>query len=395
MCRYRLRPAPAQEVILKDHCAQARFVWNLAVEQQSWWRPGRRSAPGYVQQCRQLTAARSEHAWLRNGSQMVQQQALGDFAQAMQHFFGGAHRRPGWRKAGRSEGFRIVAVRPGHVRMLNRGAREIWTPKAGWVRFGWSRPVPGGVKSYRVTLDRAGRWHIAFAVIPGTIPGPGTGEVVGLDRGVAVSAALSTGGLRQVPRLSPGRQRRLRLLQHKLARSQRGSSRRARTKPAVAKLKASEVDARRDWWEKLTTDLARRFDAMRTENLNVRNMTRSVKGTLGEPGRGVARKASPNREILASGWGLLERRLEEKAPGRVERVNPAFTSQSCSACGSVDRRSRESQAVFRCRSCGFACDADLNAARNIAAGHAVTARRGVRSCRACEPRTSASRPPGR
>lgn len=395
MCRYRLRLTPAQEVILKDHCAQARFVWNLAVEQQSWWRPGRRSAPGYLQQCRQLTAARSEHGWLRSGSQMVQQQALRDFAQAMQQFFGGTHRRPGWRKAGRSEGFRIVAVRPGHVRRLNRGAGEIWIPKAGWVRFRWSRPVPRGVKSYRVTLDRAGRWHIAFAVIPGTIPSPGTGEVVALDRGVAASAALSTGELLRIPRLSPGRQRRLRLLQRKLARSQRGPRRRARVRLAVAKLKACEVDVRRDWCEKLSTDLARRFDLIRIENLNIRNMTRSVKGTVGEPGRGAARKASLNREILASGWGLLERRLEDKAPGRIERVNPAFTSQRCSACGSVDRRSRESQAVFRCRFCGFACNADLNAARNIAAGHAVTARRGVRAAGPVNREPQQAEPPGR
>lgn len=258
------------------------------------------------------------------------------------------------------------------------GHRGNWDPKAGWVRFGWSGPVPAGVKSYRVTLDRAGRWHIAFAVIPGAIPGPGTGEVVGLDRGIAASAALSTGELLKIPRLSPGRERRLQLLQRKLAKSQRGSRRRGRVKLAVAKLKAHEVGARRDWCEKLSTDLARRFDLIRIENLSIRNMTRSVKGTLGEPGRGAARKASLNREILASGWGFLERRLEEKAPCRIERVNPAFTSQRCSGCGSVDRRSRESQAVFRCRSCGFACNADLNAARNIAAGHAVTARRGRR-----------------
>src|SRR5215472_18228618 len=68
----------------------------------------------------------------------------------------------------------------------------------------------------------------------------------------------------------------------------------------------------------------------------------------------------------------------EKAPGRVEKVSAAFTSQRCSACGQVDRKSRESQAVFRCTACGFACNADVNAARNIAAGHAVTARGGYR-----------------
>ncbi len=83
-----------------------------------------------------------------------------------------------------------------------------------------------------------------------------------------------------------------------------------------------------------------------------------------------------NRGILRSGWGLLVRRLEDKAPGRVEKIKPHYTSQRCSACGQADRDSRESQAVFRCTACGFACNADVNAAINIAAGHAVTARGG-------------------
>jgi len=76
MSRYRLVPTPAQEAVLRDHCAHARFVWNLGVEQHSWWRPGRQGAPGYLEQCRQLTGARAEYGWLRAGSQMVQQQAL-------------------------------------------------------------------------------------------------------------------------------------------------------------------------------------------------------------------------------------------------------------------------------------------------------------------------------
>ena len=108
-------------------------------------------------------------------------------------------------------------------------------------------------------------------------------------------------------------------------------------------------------------------------------MTRSAKGTAEAPGRNVAAKAGLNREIGKSGWGLLVRRLEDKAPGRVEKVPPAYTSQRCSACGHMDRKSRESQAVFRCTACGYACNADVNAARNIAAGHAVKARRGDRA----------------
>ena len=83
---------------MRGHCAHARSRANLAAEQPSWWRHGRKSAPGYLEQCRQLTAARRESDWLRAGSQAVQQQALRDFDQAMKNFFGGTHRRPAFRK---------------------------------------------------------------------------------------------------------------------------------------------------------------------------------------------------------------------------------------------------------------------------------------------------------
>jgi putative transposase len=373
MSRYRLTPTTEQETILQEHCTHARYVWNLAVEQQTWWRPGRGSAPGYGAQAAQLTQARAEHGWLARGSQMVQQQALRDFAQAKASFFAGTHRKPTWRKEGRDEGFRIVAVRPGHIRRLSRKTGEVWIPKAGWVRFRWSRAVPLA-KSYRVTCDRAGRWHIAFAAIPEPIPGPGSDEVVGVDRGVVVSAALSTGKLLHCPGLRDAERARLRLLQRKLARARKGSNRRQRVRTAIAKLKAREADRRKDWAEKTSTDLARRFDLIRIEDLNVTGMTRSARGTPAQPGRGVRQKAGLNRGILASGWGLLARRLQDKAPGRVQKIPAAFTSQRCSECGHVAADSRESQALFRCTACGYTEHADVNAAKNIAAGHAVTAR---------------------
>jgi IS605 OrfB family transposase len=168
------------------------------------------------------------------------------------------------------------------------------------------------------------------------------------------------------------------VLQRKLARASRGSNRRRQVRAAVARLQAREADARKDWCEKTSTDLARRFDVICVEDLNIANMTRSAKGTAARPGRNVAAKAGLNREISRSGWGLLVRRLEDKAPGRVQKINPAYTSQRCSACGHVDRKSRESQAGFWCTACGYTCNADVNAARNIAAGHAVNARRGDR-----------------
>ena len=379
MSRYRLLPTPTQQAVLRDHCGHARYVWNLAVEQHSHWYPGRASAPGYLEQCRQLTQARAGHPWLAAGSQTVQQQALRDFGQAMAAFFNPAHPagRPSWRKAGRDEGFRIVGRRgQWDVRRLSRKTGEVWVPKAGWVRFRWSRPVPPDARSYRVTRDRAGRWHVAFAVIPGPVSAPGNSQAVGIDRGVAVSAALSTGEMLHAPGLTARERTRLRRLQRSLARAERGSNRRGRVRHAIARLRARETDRRKDWAEKASTDIARRFDVIRVEDLQIKNMTRSARGTRENPGRKVGQKAGLNRSILGSGWGLLVSRLEDKAPGRVEKIRPAFTSQRCSAYGHVDRDSRESQAVFRCTACGYACHADVNAARNIAAGHVVTARGG-------------------
>jgi transposase len=234
------------------------------------------------------------------------------------------------------------------------------------------------VKSYRVTMDRAGRWHVAFAAIPSPVPAPGTGQIVGIDRGVAVSAALSTGELLHVPGLTARERQRLRRLERKLARAKRTSKRRGRLKHAIARLRARETDKRKDWAEKASTDIARRFDMIRVEDLQISNMTRSARGTAENPGRNVRAKTGLNREILRSGWGLLVRRLEEKAPGRLEKIKPAFTSWRCSVCGHVDAKSRENQARFVCTACGFACNADVNAAKNIAAGHAVTARGGLR-----------------
>ncbi len=365
-----------QEAILLRHCSDARYVWNLCVEQDREYRSGRGPTPGFAERCRQLTEARADNSWLAAGSVTVQQQAIRDHATAMTAFFNGTCGRPGWRKAGRHEGFRVIAVKPAHVRRLSRKTGQVLVPKAGWVRFRWSRAIPDGAGSFRVTRDRAGRWHLAFAVIPDPVQAPGTGEVAGVDRGVTVTAALSTGELLTVPGLSGRERRRLVKFQRKLAKATRGSSRRGKAKLEIAKLKARETDRRKDWAEKTSTALARRFDVIRVEDLKVERMTRSAKGTVEKPGRNVARKAGLNREIRAAGWGMLIRRLEQKAPGRVEKVPAAYTSQRCSACGHVDRNSRESQATFRCTACGYACNADVNAARNIAAGHAVNARGG-------------------
>jgi len=152
-------------------------------------------------------------------------------------------------------------------------------------------------------------------------------------------------------------------------------------KAAIAKLHARAADRRKDWVEKTSTSITRRFDLIRIEDLRIGQLTRRPKPKPDpmRPGKYLPNqrraKARLNRAILSNGWGALARRLEHKAPGQVERGKPAYTSQICSVCGHCATGNRKSQAVFCCVVCGHQANADVNAAINIAAGRAVSARR--------------------
>jgi len=167
------------------------------------------------------------------------------------------------------------------------------------------------------------------------------------------------------PKLRPKEAERRRRLQRHLCRAKRGSHRRGKLKQAIARLTVRERDRRTEWVEKTSTGLARRFDLISVEALNIAGMTRSARGTDDQPGRRVRQKAGLNRGILVNGWGRLVTRLGHKAAGRVVEVVAAYSSLECSVCGHIAAESRESQAVFRCVACGHAEHADVNAAMNI------------------------------
>ncbi|MDF3145320.1 MULTISPECIES: transposase [unclassified Streptomyces] len=325
----------------------------------------------------------------------MQQQALKDFAKAKNARFTSGFGEPTWRKKFKHEGFRVVGTarvpecdedgsaklntktgkqvmgRSVVVQKLNRRWAQVRVPGCGWVRFRLSVKGKGAklpdAKTFRVTF-RNRQWHVAFAVIPDPTGAPGTGAVIGIDRGVTITAALSDGRTLDCPQLTTRERAQIRKHQRRAARAPKSSERKSAEYAKVARLKAREANRRKDWCEKTSTMLARSYDLVRFEKLNIKNMTRSAKGTVAEPGKNVAQKRGLNRSILAQGWGLLRQRTEHKAPGRVEDVPAPYTSLRCSACGWIEKNSRESQAEFVCCSCGFTCNADTNAATNVAAG---------------------------
>lgn len=334
-----------------------RFIYNLALEQRrDFWRQAKANGVhlNYVQQNRELTALRAECEWLAAAHSTPLTRELINLDGAFRSFFAG---RAGFPTFHSRRGSQSFYHKGNEVRFVKLSAR--WThvrvPKVGMVKMRVSRAWRGRVVSATFIQDALG-WHVALGceieheAVPTTLP------AIGIDRGIANTLAMSTGELLSTTptnRLEKIKKRAQRIL----ARRVRGSNRHRKQRLRVSKIAAKIARVRADWRHKTTTDLARRYGTVAVETLRTTNMTRAGKG-----------KRGLNRSILEQGWGAFETtlayKLEERG-GSLVKVNPAYTSQECSACGTIDKASRESQASFACRHCGFAAHADTNAAINI------------------------------
>ncbi len=377
--RYRIYPDRDQTEGFARHCNDTRFIWNLALEQFNLYdrRVAGQKAPGAGERQRQLAELRKV-SWLGEGASSVQQQALRDFERACSNWWRRTHRHPTWRKAGRNEGF---CIRDTSVRIINGKWATVHVPKCGHVRFRLSRRLPEKYGMGRVTCDAVGRWHVAFSAPQPMLLQITSGRTVGIDLGIANTITTSDAAHFDAPTPRAREKARLLRLQRKFARQVKGSNRRGRTRGQIAKLKVRQADRLKDWREKVTTELVVSNDLIVVEDLRVKNMLRSTKGTVEKPGSNVKAKSGLNREIAARGWAAFTLRLEQKAAvsdAEFVKVSAKNTSLKCGKCGHTDKDNRKSQAVFHCIKCGHQTNADINAAKNIlAAGLVATGRGGT------------------
>lgn len=375
--RFRLELTPEQEAYADRIAGTCRLVWNIGLEQRrEYSRRGKWIT--YPEQAHELASAKAEHPWLAEAPGHCLQQTLMDLDQACR-----SHGPFGvrWRSTRRwRPSFRLPEGNKMAVEKLNRRHARVKLPKLRWVRFRLSQPLEGAlIRS--ATVTREGKlWFISFLIDDGITTPPEhavAGSAVGVDRGVAVAVATSDGHLIDRHFATDGERQRALRLQRRLARASKQSRNRIKTRQALGVIRARERHRRRDFCAQTARQLAARYGLVVIEDLQINQMTRSAKGTIETPGTNVKAKSGLNRAILSKGWYQLTLALASSARytgTRVVTVPPHHTSQRCSACGHVDPKSRESQAVFRCTHCGRVGQADLNAAKNIlAAGLAVTA----------------------
>jgi putative transposase len=363
---YRLHPTPEQAETFGRWVGAVRFTYNLALEQRrDWHRPGRRFT--FAGQCREVTALRAGVDWLRDVPVHALQQALRDLDRAYRNWWAGRARAPTPRRRGQNDAMRFPDPATFAFRRLSRRVGEVKLPKLGWVRLRWDKAIPGEVRNITVAR-RAGVWTVA-AQYEREVSDPERSDLpaVGIDRGVAAFAALSNGTTIAPANEGKRALRALARAQRRLARKQKGSSNRRKQARRVARIQARVARARKDFLHKASTAIAKSHGVVVLEELEVRNMVRSARGTPEAPGRNVRAKAGLNRAILDQGWGtfraMLGWKLAERG-GRLVEVPARDTSRTCAACGVVDAASRSGRR-FRCTACGHEAHADTNAAVEI------------------------------
>ena len=178
--------------------------------------------------------------------------------------------------------------------------------------------------------------------------------------------------------------KRIRRLQRAVSRCKQGSSTSRKRVAKLARYRRKEHVVQRNSCHRATTELVRGNGLIAVEKLQLRNMTRSAKGTAKEPGQGVRAKAGLNREVLSQNWSLLRQQLRHKAAwaGReYVEVDPQYTSQDCSRCHA--RNNVGSHETYRCKACGLVADRDVNAAINILAAGILAAGASTWAIRSC------------
>ena len=226
-----------------------------------------------------------------------------------------------------------------------------------------------------LSVSRTGKhWFVSVCCEVGIDRATPQAKTVGIDMGIKKLCAMSDGTVVENLDLFDRYRRKLAKLQRRLAKKKKFSINFYKIKAKITALHIKIANARRDYIHKETTKIAKNHGLVVLEDLRVKAMSKSARGTVENPGRMVKQKSGLNRVILDASWGEFRQQLEYKvdwAGGIVVAVDPKNTSRKCPVCGYTAKENRRTQADFLCVNCGHADDADVNAAINILrAGHA-------------------------
>ena len=350
--KYRLYPSKAQRRLLEQTLETCRIWYNTCLaERKTAWETEKRSISKF-EQLAKVKDYRKENPYAAQIHSHVLQVVVADLDKAFQAFFRRvrAGEKPGYPRFKSSNRFDSFGLKEYGNGFQVKG-RRLKITGIGRVRVRWHREIEGKIKTVRIRRQ-AGEWYACFTCEVDEHPLPSTGKAVGIDVGIHHLLATSDNEIIENPRWYRAQQQKLRVLQRRVSRRKMGGSNRRKAVLALQRLHLHIANSRKDYLNKLVFHLIKNYDVIALEDLQI---------------NGMVRNHHLSKSILDAGWGYLKTRLTDKAAeaGReVILVNPAFTSKTCSSCGTVFPELSLANRWVDC-SCGLSIDRDVNAALNI------------------------------
>lgn len=351
---YRIRPNKKFVAACEKALDDSRFVYNCALEQRiRVYNASGKTISFYEQSC-QLTEARNELPEIKGVLRTIQSDALERLDEAFDAFFRRlkAGQKPGFPRFKARDRYHTFSQKYEKVRPCPVKGDKLTVPGVGTCRVRLSRPLEGRCKQLRITR-RADGWYVLLVCeVPYPAPLAPTGKTVGVDVGIKSFATLSTGEEIANPRHLKQAADQLAREQRRLSRKTKGSQNRKKARGKVALRHLRVRRSRKHFHHEEAAKLVERFDRVAVEDLNIRGMVKNHRLA---------------KAILDVAWGqffAITKSKAENAGRTFERVNPRYTSQTCSNCGHRQKM-RLAIRVYECEKCGFVIDRDHNAAINL------------------------------
>ena len=371
----RLYPTESQKSLLFQHFGATRFIYNyMLARRKEDYENGVKSSGYDLKKLLPTMKADEKHSWLKDIDSQALGEAILNMDKAYKNFFrelkkGNSNCFPKFKSRHNS---RQSYQYPQRVK-LNDDNNKLYLPKIGWVKAKIHRPITS-IKTVTVSM-KANEFYASILTEFEDIKPTNNGQSVGIDMGVVQFATLSNGEVIK-PISLKCELKRLEILQKQLSRKVHSrykgdttpqSNNFKKQKLKVQKQWLKIANKRKDFLHKTTKSLSE-YKEVYVEDLKIKNMSKSAKGDIENPGKNVKAKSGLNKSILQQSWGMFFEMLNYKLlqnGNTLTKVDPRHTSQICPSCGYIDKLNRESQSVFVCKHCGNSGNADYIASLNI------------------------------
>lgn len=361
--KFELMPNGEQVRKMKHFCGCSRFVFNRALAYQNeQYEKDKLFKFSYFNIIKLLPEWKRELPWLKDCHSQVLQLSLKDLESAFKNFFAKRSDFPKFKRKGGKDSFRF----PQGFKLEPHNNR-IYLPKIGWVRYRNSRNVSGCLKNVTVS-KKCGKWYVSIQTEFETeTPKPNGGEI-GIDMGIVRFATLSNGEYFEPINAFKNLKGKLAKLQKRFKNKTKFSKNWQKLKVKIAKLHHKISNIRKNYLHQISSRISKNHAIVYVEDLQVANMSKSVKGNVEQHGKNVKQKSGLNRAVLDQSWYEFMRQLAYKLAwngGFLFAVPPQNTSRCCPSCGCTTKENRQTQANFKCIECGYQNNADVVGAINI------------------------------